>query len=896
MGKYTLFNQTITLSESKERFFDIYYRAIGSAAQSVGDFTVWYESCGDILTVLKNYEKVASELVVKYANHPLFESLTDLEIYDVSEERYDENCFSLADIEVAFEEIADKYDAIVNEQEAARAYRTERKASRGRVVGGGFGVGGAIKGMATAGAMNAVSGMGHSIANAIGNAGSAITAAADKRALYRNENTRIVLAKAIHSDIINCYFAHMDFINQIKGNYYDGSFDLDKGGALFENAKKVKDKQKELLIQSLENYPWNEDLFVFTFHSYKEERKNIWNIAKRFYIDLSDTAEEAFAHEYATCNKTSEQDVRRVKQEILTQMKELEIDKSETINMIEQDGLRRILKSYQVSNEVERQKMFDTLKAYDASNQNKAFVIKELFVWELASEYSVQFNADEAESIIKTYYTDEAKKSEAAAVIAKEKIKKVMTSLNIKESETLNELEMAGVRRILNAYPTSNEAKRGEMFDALKIYDASDRNKARIIKEMLIWEMAHAYSVQFTVEESETIIGKYYTGNAKHVESEALIAKEKIKKIMVALGIKDSQTFNNLEKDCLARICNGYKTANEATCNAIVDKIKAYDALYQNKQEFLNQLQGRIEEIWSAEDGEIFDNVYLNTDIYNVDEINKSIAFIKEKGRTENAKKYLNALSNCNNHTIKKAFAYKNKSAKKYLWMGWGFTVVALVSLFLKMGFWALLSAGVLAGVFFTHYFSLKNAWNILTLDGTLVHKAFSERRKRQVAHNTSSSSKNKVSIKLIVAIVAAIIFMITFFNWLAPQSPEEVSCDFAEAFLIDFDIKKSVSLMSEELKEYYFNQLNISSDKELINCFEDSFKIREKDNLGYYGDDWKAEIISVEIIRIEDDSVKVEVSISHEGSEALVHTNIDEFWVYLINEDGEWRVDGFEG
>lgn len=896
MGTYTLFNQTINFSDAKERFFDIYYSAIKSAHQSVGEFTAWYENCGDILTVLKSYEKVAAEMVVKYANRPLFESLTELEIYDVSEERYDESCFSLSDIEAAFEEIADKYDAIVSEQEAAREYRTERKASRGRVVGGGFGVGGAIKGMATAGAMNAVSGMGHSIANAIGNAGSAIAAAADKRALYRNENTRIVLAKAIHSDIINCYFAHMDFINEIKENYYDGSFDLDKGGALFESAKKVKDKQKELLLQSLENYPWNEDLFVFAFCTYQEERKNVWNIAKRFHIDLADTAEEVFAHEYAICNKTSEEDVQRVKQKILIQMKELEIDKSETINTIELDGVRRVLKSYPTSDEIERQKLFDSLKAYDASNQNKALIIKELFVWELARDYSVQFTADETEAIIKAYYTDEAKRSEDAAVIAKEKIKKVMTSLNVKESQTLNELEMAGVRRIFKTYPTSNEVKRKEMFKALKAYDASDINKACIIKEMLIWEIARDYSVKFTADESETILGKYYTGRAKQVESEALIAKEKIQEIMAVLGIRDSQVFNNLEKDCVARICNGYETANEETCNTMLEKVKAYDVLYQNKQEYINQIQKRIEEIWSAEDGEIFDNVYLNTDIYNPDEINKSIAFIKEKGRTDNAAKYLTALLNCNNDTIKKAFAYKTKSAKNYLYLGWGCTILAIVSLLLKLGFWALLSAGTLAGVFFTHYFDLKKAWNILTLDGTLVHKSFSEKRKRQIVLNTDVPSKKRVPIKLIVAIAATIILVITVCNWLPPKSPEKVSYDFSEAFLIDFDIKKSVSLMSDELKEHYFYQLNISSDRELINCFKESFEVREKDNLEYYGDDWKAKIIETETIYIENDSAMVSVSISHEGSDALFYTNIDKFRVYLINEDGKWLVDDFEG
>lgn len=49
-------------------------------------------------------------------------------------------------------------------------YRDARKEMRGRWQGGGFGVGGAIRGAITAGAMNAVSGMAHSAVNAVGNA------------------------------------------------------------------------------------------------------------------------------------------------------------------------------------------------------------------------------------------------------------------------------------------------------------------------------------------------------------------------------------------------------------------------------------------------------------------------------------------------------------------------------------------------------------------------------------------------------------------------------------------------------------------------------------------------------------------------------------------------------
>ena len=77
--------------------------------------------------------------------------------------KYVEN--KLKELKIARDELKE-----IDEQlELEKRYREERKDARGRWQGGGFGVGGAIRGAATAGAMNAVSGAAHSMFNAIGN-------------------------------------------------------------------------------------------------------------------------------------------------------------------------------------------------------------------------------------------------------------------------------------------------------------------------------------------------------------------------------------------------------------------------------------------------------------------------------------------------------------------------------------------------------------------------------------------------------------------------------------------------------------------------------------------------------------------------------------------------------
>lgn len=620
MGKYTLLGRTIEFEECSERFFDIQYRVWNAMDAASSDFNKWYDGCGDILTVLKGYENKAAELIIRHSNEPLFQELPALGIYDMSEDHYDEECLVIDESVDALDVVADAYNSIIAQQEAEVEYRAERKACRGRVVGGGFGLSGSLKGMATAGAMNAVSGAGHSIVNAIGNATSAMEAASAKRALYNNGSVKAVLRNGIRSDILSCFNAHINLINEKKNNYYIGCFDADKAGALFQNAKKLPEKRTELLIESFKNCPWDKDLLVYLFSTYKEDRKNVWDIGLRFHVDLHETAETVFSNMYTGAARTSEEKAQTVKKDIIEQMHQLGITDSGTIDRIERDGIARILRSY----------------------------------------------------------------------------------------------------------GEASDERRQEMFLAVDNYSATDNNKSAVIHELGIWELAKTYHVSFTPEEVEAILGKVYTSAAKKDEEQAQIAKKKIKTIMQTLGIKESKTFDELETDCLSRLCPDYQNANEAKCNEMLDKIKAYSALSKNKKPFINKIQSRIETIWSAEDGEIFDNVYLNTNIEDKKQVEEAITFIKAKKRTTSADKYLSALAGCNEQNIKKARQFQQFTTKLAMLVGVGLVVLGIIFLFADLGF--ILSVAVVAAgvVLLAYYFDLKKAWDLLTLSGSLVHSRIS--------------------------------------------------------------------------------------------------------------------------------------------------------------------------
>ena len=616
MSKYKLFNQSISFPDSAERFFDMQYRAWNAMSSASADFNAWYKQCGDILTVLKGYEKKAGELVIKYANKPLFSELPSYEIYDISEDSYDEECLDFSESSDALDAVADKYNEIIAEQAAEEEYRAERKASRGRVVGGGFGVGGALKGMATAGAMNAISGAGHGLVNAIGNAGSALAASSSKKALYNNDATCRLLREGIKNDILSCFNAHIHLLNERLTSYIISAFDSDKAGALFENAKKVTDKQQELLIESFKNCPWNEELLEFIFIQYKAERKNVWEIAKRFHVDLNETAESAFAASYTGKAKTSEAEAQAVKKEILAQMNELGIASSATITAIEIDGLNRVLNSYETTPDTERTSIFADFDSYDATQANKSKVVHDKGVWELAQKYSVKFSQEEADAILSRYYTDAAKKTEA----------------------------------------------------------------------------------------------------------DALTARSQIRAIMKTLGISSSSTLDLLENDCLERVCHNYQNADEAMCNEIIKRIHSFEALDKNKKPFLDKIQARIESIWAKEDGEIFDNVYLNTNIHNQEEVQKAIEFVKEKGRTSSSAKYISALSSCTEENIKKAKKFQASITKFFMYAGFAIIGIGIILLLVDMGFILSVAVAGIGVVLLSYYYGLKKIYNTLTIDGTIKH------------------------------------------------------------------------------------------------------------------------------------------------------------------------------
>lgn len=166
----------------------------------------------------------------------------------------------------ACERIQDAYNEIVMTREQKEAYRRMRREARGRWVGGGFGLGGAVKGAATAGAPNVASGVGHGIFNAIGNIGSGIAESGQKRSLYESPATLQTLLSALYTDIFRVFQADNAFEEEHFGTEFKPRYtsETERAQTILKNIRnrKLGDEDfKNVIRQVFEIDPYNGELY-----------------------------------------------------------------------------------------------------------------------------------------------------------------------------------------------------------------------------------------------------------------------------------------------------------------------------------------------------------------------------------------------------------------------------------------------------------------------------------------------------------------------------------------------------------------------------------------------------------------------------------------------------------
>jgi uncharacterized OB-fold protein len=238
MRKYDLYGYEVKITTAQENYMYIQEQTDPIIDEVESKFENWYTKQGNCENVYKNESDIISSCAYPLTKKGL-ELLKNQKVYTIDEEllfkKYLIDCFD--EWEETLESMINQISDIESDKAAAIEYRKMRKASRSRIVGGGFGLGGAIKGMAAAGSINMATGAAHTITNTMGNIGSSIVSASKKSQVYKEYRKQLL--DALFSTI---YSIRRGIMNALTT----------EGGMEFKYVTKDEAKRAEIIIKNIE--------------------------------------------------------------------------------------------------------------------------------------------------------------------------------------------------------------------------------------------------------------------------------------------------------------------------------------------------------------------------------------------------------------------------------------------------------------------------------------------------------------------------------------------------------------------------------------------------------------------------------------------------------------------
>lgn len=292
MTTFTLDNYNVVTSQEQETYNSIRlkYEKLARSLESKFD----REYSANFSDIDSLHENCSSIFYSQYLNEAIEQAIADLvtyNIFDVNEsvfmDKYLSDHFTWGD---DWEEIDKQYLEIVLNAKELDDYRASRREGRGKWVGGGFGLSGAVKGSLQAGAINLAAGAAHGAFNLAAKGFSMVGDTIKKEKLFNNPKTKENLTLAVYMQI---YFVHYAVVSAITDKsstkiYMPSSHDIDSAKSILENIQKNRvtaDKVKELLAKAIALNPYNSSLYECWFEKYMDASGQLERIACFFGED-----------------------------------------------------------------------------------------------------------------------------------------------------------------------------------------------------------------------------------------------------------------------------------------------------------------------------------------------------------------------------------------------------------------------------------------------------------------------------------------------------------------------------------------------------------------------------------------------------------------------------------
>lgn len=193
----------------------------------------------------------------------------------------------------AYMAIQEQYAEIVLDEEQKDAYRTARRQGRAKWQGGGFGLSGALKGAAKAGALNMVTGAGHMLFNGIAKIGSSIAASSKMNQIFKNEKTKEILISGLYQSVFNIHLALIDCLNNTGVDQKSitgiiGPEDQEEASAILRNIPRINDpeRQRAAMIQAFRLDPYQKDWYRTALHIFGDQGGTLEKTERYFGISV----------------------------------------------------------------------------------------------------------------------------------------------------------------------------------------------------------------------------------------------------------------------------------------------------------------------------------------------------------------------------------------------------------------------------------------------------------------------------------------------------------------------------------------------------------------------------------------------------------------------------------
>lgn len=332
--RFPLKEWVVEVSDDMIRYnkWRIYYRDLAdkSAEKYISEFYEKYDGLDDF----SKYGLEGGRKVIQEAISDTIQLCVDAKIYDIDEESFMKKYgqFCLRPWEDAFEEINDKYMEIVLKTEELDEYRAQRKASRARIIGGGFGFEGAMKGMMAAGAINIATGVVHGTFNLIGKGIDMIGNSMKKSSIFGSDETKNLLRSGIWESIFNIHKAICDIFD-ISGIPNESE---EKADILFRNIGRMqKDEVPKNIVDVINLNPYHTDAYEYWIENYGDPRGQLQKIADTFAVDLEEIKNSLMGKELSDLDLTTEESALEAKTKLQITMSKYGIQNSDLMKKIE---------------------------------------------------------------------------------------------------------------------------------------------------------------------------------------------------------------------------------------------------------------------------------------------------------------------------------------------------------------------------------------------------------------------------------------------------------------------------------------------------------------------------------------------------------------------------------